>query len=157
MKGLFTAAFVCCLWLASSAWFSAPQARSNSSIAGQWLTEKRDGILLIEPRRDELVGKLVWVKDRDGIKGTERLDAKNPNPDLRSRQVLGLVILTGVPLSPDENGQFRGGRIYNPKSGKMIPIRLELESADVIKARVGTSVLHKTIRWTRVTGDSPDV
>ena len=126
----------------------------GSSIEGRWLTEKRDGVLQIERKGSELEGRLVWIKDRDGVKGTERLDFKNPDPELRNRHVLGLTILTGLPATPDASGYYRG-RVYNPKSGKMIPIRMQLETPDRIKARVGTSFMHKTIRWTRVTSTEP--
>jgi uncharacterized protein (DUF2147 family) len=129
---------------------------ADSGVEGKWLVEKRDAIVLIEPKGDGLVGRLVWVKDRDGIEGTERLDMKNPQPDLRSQHVLGLVILTGLPLAPDESGAYRGGRIYNPKTGRTIPVRrMQLESSDLLKLRVGTAFIGKTTRWTRVDADSP--
>ena len=155
MKTILVGLIVCCASLAGVASFAEERAASSSSITGRWLTDKQDGVLLIEPQGNQLVGKLVWVKDRDGIKGTERLDSKNPDPALRDRQVLGLVVLTGLSRTPDEDGRY-SGRVYNPKSGQTIPIRLELEAPDRIKARVGTSILNKTIRWTRVESNSPD-
>jgi uncharacterized protein (DUF2147 family) len=125
-------------------------ASAAPEITGRWLVEKRDAIVLVEPRGHELVGRIVWVKDRDGIKGEERLDSKNPRPELRSRKVLGLEILTGLPLVPDKGGTHRGGRIYNPKTGKSYPVRIRMESPGRLKLRVGSSLLGQTTRWTRV-------
>jgi len=130
------------------------QGPEDATIEGRWLVQKQDGIVLIESSGSELVGKLVWVKDRDGIKGTERLDARNPQPELRSRHVLGMVILTGLPLEPDASGVYRGGRIYNPKTGRLMPIRVQLEAPDRLRVRVGNRVLHQTTHWTRVDSDS---
>ena len=135
---------------------SLAHGEEPSRVEGRWLVEKRDAIVLIEPKGNELVGRLVWVKDRDGVEGAERLDMKNPQPDLRSRHVLGLVILTGLPLAPDAGGTYRGGQIYNPKTGRTIPVRrMQLESSDLLKLRVGTALLGKTTRWTRVDSDAP--
>lgn len=132
----------------------AQDSGDEPSLEGRWLVQKQDAVVLIEPSGSELVGKLVWVKDRDGIKGTERLDLKNPEPDLRSRHVLGMVILTGLPLEPDEGGVYRGGRIYNPKTGRHMPIRVQLEAPGLLRVRVGNEFLHQTTHWTRVDADS---
>src|SRR5687768_4363536 len=96
----------------------AAQADPSTDLEGRWRVEKKDAIVLVEQRDGGIAGKVVWAKDRDGIKGDERLDTKNPRPELRSRKVLGLDILTGLPAAPDGEGWYRGGRIYNPKTGK---------------------------------------
>ena len=124
-------------------------AEATSEITGRWLVEKRDGIVLIERQGDYLVGKLVWAKDRDGIKGDERLDAKNPQPELRSRKVLGIEILSGIPATPREDGWYGRGHVYNPKTGKSYNVKIKLEAPDRLRLRVGRSILGYTTRWTR--------
>ena len=123
---------------------------SESEVTGRWLVEKKDAIVLVEGEGASLVGRVVWAKDRDGVKGDERLDTKNPRPGLRSRKVLGLEILTGLPTRHDEGGWYRGGRIYNPKTGKSYPVRVRRESPDRLRLRVGSRVLGQTTYWTRV-------
>ena len=125
-------------------------ASPGGDITGRWLVEKKDAVVVIEARGDGLAGRVAWAKDRDGIKGDERLDMKNPNPELRSRKVLGLDILTGLPAAPDDEGWHRRGRIYNPKTGKSYPVKVRLESADRLRLRVGGSVVGQTTYWTRV-------
>ena len=123
-------------------------AQDSAGVLGRWLVEKKDAIIEIESRGDELVGRIVWAKDRDGIRGDERLDVKNPDLELRNRKVLGSDVLTGVPATP-QDGWYGRGRIYNPKTGKSYPVKLRLESPDVLRLRVGSKLLGQTTRWTR--------
>jgi len=127
----------------------AAQADPSTDLEGRWRVEKKDAIVLVEQRDGGIAGKVVWAKDRDGIKGDERLDTKNPRPELRSRKVLGLDILTGLPAAPDGEGWYRGGRIYNPKTGKSYPVRVRRDSPDRLRLRVGGSVVGQTTYWTR--------
>ena len=124
------------------------QAAEGLDIAGRWLVEKKDAIVLIEPQGDGIVGHIVWAKDRDGIKGDERLDFKNPRPELRSRKVLGLDILTGLKATP-KDGWYVRGRIYNPKTGKSYNVKVRLEPGGQLRLRIGSGVLGQTTRWTR--------
>lgn len=122
---------------------------ASSGMAGRWLVEKKDAIVLVEAKGGQISGRVVWARDRDGIKGDERLDTKNPKPGLRARKVLGLEILSGLSLTPDGNGWYRGGRIYNPKTGKTYPVKVKPESPDRLRLRVGGSILGQTTFWTR--------
>jgi uncharacterized protein (DUF2147 family) len=127
----------------------AAPAPGASDITGRWMVEKRDAIILVEPRGETFVGHVVWAKDRDGIRGEERLDIKNPNPALRSRKVLGLAVLTGLSRTPRPDGWYVGGRIYNPKTGKRYPVKVRLDGAGRLRLRVGGSVMGQTTYWTR--------
>jgi uncharacterized protein (DUF2147 family) len=128
--------------------FASPSPAA-SDLAGRWRVEKRDAIIQVERIGDAFVGHVVWAKDRDGIRGEERLDTKNPRPELRSRKVLGLTMLTGVSTTPRADGWHTGGRIYNPKTGKSYPVKVRLESPDRLRLRVGGSVVGQTTFWTR--------
>ena len=126
----------------------AARASDAADITGRWMVEKQDAIIAVEQQGDRLVGTIVWAKDRDGIPGDERLDAKNPRPELRSRKVLGSAVLTGVPAA-EHDGWHGPGRIYNPKTGKTYPVKLRLESPDRLRLRVGGKLIGQTTRWTR--------
>ena len=128
----------------------APPAHASPGIAGRWRVEKKDAIILIEPKGGHLAGHVVWAKDRDGIRGEERLDFKNPRPELRARKVLGLEVLSALPLEPDDEGWHGRGRIYNPKTGKTYPVKVKLAGPDRLRLKVGGSLLSQTTDWTRV-------
>ena len=135
-------------------WTSRTASAASEDLAGRWMVEKKDAIVLIEPQGDRLIGKIVWAKDRDGVRGEDRLDAKNPQPANRTRHVLGLPILTDVPVSPTNDGWHAKGRIYNPKTGKSYPVKMRLDSPNDLRLRVGGKVIGQTTHWTRVDGSA---
>ncbi len=55
-------------------------------------------------------GRITW-----GI-GSSPKDEKNPDPDLRSRNVVGLVILQNFSYNGD--GTWKEGTIYDPLTAK---------------------------------------
>jgi len=122
---------------------------------GTWVTEAGEAKVEVAPCGDKLCGSITWMKDplylddRDGAKGTPILDFQNPDPALRSRQVLGLRILQGF-TAAGENA-WSGGTCYDPKSGKTYRARLRLVAPDRLELRgyVGIPLFGRTSVWTR--------
>jgi uncharacterized protein (DUF2147 family) len=102
------------------AWVGMALAASDTDPAeGLWLTADGGARVRVAPcadQVDQLCGTIVWLK-HSLDKGGERVrDAHNPKPELRSREILGLVILHG--LRPRSAGHWTGGRVYNSSNGK---------------------------------------
>jgi uncharacterized protein (DUF2147 family) len=99
---------------------------------GPWTTQDRNAIVRMAPcisdatRLCGTIAQILTPSDRDA------LDAKNPDPKLRARPVLGLTILTGFTPHPgDERCPWRGGRAYDPAAGKSYSdIELCVKDAD---------------------------
>ncbi len=97
---------------------SVPRSLDSDSrwIEGTWIATSRngqiDGRISIQKCSDGTpCGILVWI---DPKKNSQRLDLRNPNQRLRSRPLIGAVILSGF----TKHGEvWRGGRIYNPEDG----------------------------------------
>lgn len=122
---------------------AADDARSTQ-IIGNWLTEKRDGIIQISRTSEGLYqGQIVGGDD------PQRTDAHNPDPALRQRTLLGQIILQDMQY--DGGGRWSGGTIYDPDSGHTYRCRLELRSADQLHVRgfLGVSLLGRSQTWTR--------
>lgn len=78
-------------------------------------------------------------------------DDNNPDPQMRGLPLKGLVYLFDLAFSKDE---WKGGRIYNPESGKIYYAKASLSDDGNrlnIKATIdGAGLFGKTLTWTRV-------
>lgn len=136
------------------------QARTDD-LLGTWLTE--DGGTAVEIARcdNALCGQIVWLERATEEDGSERLDANNPDPALRSRPLLGLQVLSGCSGEPDGKGRWTDGELYDHESGKTYyrttlsfeapdTVRLKGSAGVVHNGRVVTSKFGRTQSWTRV-------
>lgn len=116
---------------------------SESSILGEWISPKKDSRILIFKQGDTYEGRIVW-----GTGGPET-DVKNPNPALRSRKLVGTVILTGFKY--DGGLSWVDGEIYDPREGKTYSCKLKLKSNQslTIRGYVGISLFGRNETWTR--------
>jgi uncharacterized protein (DUF2147 family) len=121
-----------------------------TQILGNWLTQKRDGIIQISRTREGLYqGQIVGGDD------PQRTDAHNPDPTLRARRLLGQVILQDMQY--DGAGRWSAGTIYDPDTGHTYRCRLQLRAgADRLSVRgfLGVSLLGRSQTWTRYRGSS---
>ena len=78
------------------------------------------------------------------------VDAKNPDPALRSRPLLGLTVLQD--LRQTGEGIWEDGKIYNPDDGKEYQARMSIQEDGTlhVRAYVVLEVLGKTQVMTRV-------
>jgi len=113
------------------------------SVLGTWLVPKEDGKVTIYKCGDKFCGKITWLKT------PEDLDTKNPDPAKRSEKILGMNVLWEFSF---DRGQWVGGRIYDPDSGKTYRCKMWLKSDDKlnVKGYVGIPLFGRSEIWTRV-------
>ena len=99
-----------------------------------------------------LCGKVVWLRSPLGENGCELRDDKNPDLTLRSRAIIGLVVLTGLKPLDDDQAAWSGGSIYDPASGHTYSCKARLEGNDrlFLRGYLGIQLLGRTTTWTRV-------
>jgi uncharacterized protein (DUF2147 family)/fucose 4-O-acetylase-like acetyltransferase len=144
------AAAMLVLWI-----FAVPSARGSAvsgTPLGRWYAEGGAAQVEIRPCNDQLCGRVVWLRSPWDEFGCELRDRYNPDATLRDRSVLGLDILSGLSTSPDGDGVWRGGAIYDPSSGRTYSCQAELEGPDQLELRgyFGIPLLGRTTRWFRV-------
>lgn len=102
-------------------------------------------------------GRIVWLEnpifppnDPKGMAGQPRIDRLNPDPELRTRPIIGLQILSG--LRPAGENSWQDGRIYAPDRGDSYQCKASLTRDGVLEVRgfVGFSLFGRTMRWVRV-------
>lgn len=123
-----------------------------AQVAGNWLTEPRDGIVQVTVASDgRLEGRIIGG-NHPGL-----TDEKNPDPARRRLVLRGQVILRGMKY--DGDGNWSGGTIYDPKKGKEYKCQVELLAPGSLKVRgyIGIPLLGISQKWTRYIGTSMDL
>jgi len=103
---------------------------------------------IYQPYTDYFCGKIVWLKE-PMENGTPRMDINNPDPNLRSRPLMDLVIIKG--LVPSGKNKYENGTFYDYHTGNTYSARAELTGPNTMKLRryIGVSLMGHTETWTR--------
>jgi uncharacterized protein (DUF2147 family) len=144
-RGLLIAACGMCLTFFGSQSFGA-------SPLGLWYAEGGAAEVQVFPCAGEFCGKVVWLRSPLGEDGCELRDDKNPDSTLRSRAIIGLVVLTGLKPVDDDHAAWSGGSIYDPATGHTYSCiaRLEGNGRLFLRGYFGIQLLGRTTTWTRV-------
>lgn len=128
----------------------AVAAEAGDAITGTWLTNDGTSRVQISNVQGVYDGRVVWLKEPLDAAGKPKVDRQNPDASLRSRQVMGLAVLTGLHYTG--SNAWDGGTIYTPATGKSYPCKVTLAPDGTLKLVVGGSVFGRTLTWTRATG-----
>ena len=118
-------------------------------VVGKWKLEDGTAIVEVYQQGDVYNGKIVWLQTPTEADGSPTVDDKNPDPKLRTRQVLGLNMLSNLKKG---NGEYSGGSIYDPGNGKTYNCSMKVEG-DVLKVRGSLDkrgLIGRTMDWFRV-------
>lgn len=117
---------------------------SNSDvILGEWLSQEKDGKISIFKQGDKFYGKISWGKTPG------KKDVNNPDPKLKNRDIVGLVILQDFKFT---GSTWEDGKIYDPKSGKTYDCIIKSKDNNKIleiRGYIGTPMFGRTATWTR--------
>ena len=131
---------------AATAMLTAATTASAADITGLWATDSDNGRVQIYRCGEGICGKLI---DADQIRANpDQSDYYNKRKSERGRKVKGLVLFSGYSGGPKE---WKGGQIYDPKSGdtgRNGKIRLVSDNALEVKGCLGP--ICRTKHWTRV-------
>jgi uncharacterized protein (DUF2147 family) len=113
------------------------------AILGEWLSQEKDGKILIFKQGDQYFGKISWGKTPG------RKDTNNPDEKLRNRDLLGTVILKNFKFT---GSAWENGTIYDPNSGKTYDCILKVKDGNKtldIRGFVGSPMFGRTSTWSR--------
>lgn len=129
---------------------------TGNEIVGTWLTEKEDGIVNIYKRDQKYYGKLVWLKNPNDDNGNPTADKHNRDKALRSRRLMGILILDSFVYN-NEDKEWTNGKVYDPNMGHQAEGILTLVSNDVLKVKgyVGFRWISKSEIWKRTAKQTP--
>ena len=131
-------------------------AASGDDILGIWYNQEKDARIQIFKCGEKCCGKVVWLKEpnypagsKEGTPGQPKVDHNNPDPALRTRTITGLQIMNDFVFAGD--GLWKGGKLYDPETGKTYRGKMTLISADQLnlKGYIGIPLFGRTDTWTR--------
>ena len=122
----------------------------SQSVIGRWKTiddetGQAKSIVEIYEASGKVYGKVIEIFDEkrknDICKECSGTDKNKP--------IQGMVILRGLEKDDDE---YSGGKIIDPKNGKIYKCTIALESKDKLKIRgyIGFSLIGRSQYWVRV-------
>lgn len=87
-------------------------------IVGIWMHSDNKLKVQVYEQNGEYFGKIIWFQDAHyKAKMEDCKDEMNPDPALRNRKVLGLVVVTGLKFN-EEDDRWEDGTIYDSNTGK---------------------------------------
>ncbi|WP_236548024.1 DUF2147 domain-containing protein [Polaribacter septentrionalilitoris] len=122
---------------------------NSQTIFGKWHstneeTGKVDSVIEVYEKNGKAFAKVVEIKNPDRKNALcDLCEGKNKN-----KPILGLNILTGLEKDDDE---WSGGKILDPRNGKVYKCYIKLEEPNKLKIRgyIGFALIGKTAYWTR--------
>ena len=124
-------------------------AAFSQDVIGRWKLEDGTAIVEVYKSGDSFNGKIVWLEEPEGPDGKPALDKNNPDKNLRSRELMGLNMLSGLKKA---DGEYTGGKIYDPGNGKTYNCSMKVEG-DILKVRGSLDkkgLIGRTMDWFRV-------
>ena len=125
-------------------------AYAQHGVVGKWKTiddetGKAISIVEIYEKNGKIYGR---VEDIFNPKSRNRT-CENCAGEDKNKPIMGLTVIKG--LVKDGN-EYNGGKILDPKSGKLYKCYITLESKDKLKVRgyIGISLLGRTQYWHRI-------
>ncbi len=124
-------------------------SENADDITGIWQNESGKGRVQIFKQNGKYFGRIVWVRDIKDANGQLKVDKKNPDENLRNRPIVGMQMLRDLSY---DNGEWSGGKLYNPQDGNEYKCIMKLKDPQTLKVRgyIGFSWIGKTDIWSRV-------
>ena len=124
-------------------------SQKPDEILGVWVNGSGKGHIQIYKQDNKYFGKIIWLKQPHDETGKPKIDKKNPDKDLQSRPLMGMVMLRDFKYEGEE---WTGGKIYNPNDGKEYKCFMQLKDSNTLSIRgyIGFSFIGKTESFQRV-------
>jgi uncharacterized protein (DUF2147 family) len=141
----------CILFFLIAIFFSSQRWVAND-ITGTWLNTDKDGHIKIFSSYGKFYGQIVWMKiPDDSLTGKPQLDIHNKDPKMKSRPVMNMIILNDL-VFDEENQEWKGGTIYNPKTGTSYDIYCTMKEKGILEMHfyLGIRSIGKLYYWVRL-------
>lgn len=125
---------------------SAPQ----DVLAGEWWTDNNEGRVRFSKEPDgTFKGVTTCCVPKVSTPDHPAFDLHNPNPKLRGRSTVGIVMIWNLTYG---DGEYSDGYVYNPRDGKTYRFEVKVVDQNTVKIRgyMGIPLFGQTQVWKRV-------
>ena len=139
--------FFLSIFIVSSLLAGVSSYAQSDILPGIWVTEGSKSKVEIFKSGNSYAAKIIWLAEANNEEGLPKTDKKNPDPALRSRPIIGLVILSDLKL---ENGVWKGSKIYSPERGEYIDCSLKLQDGYTLRITATKGFFSTTKFWRKL-------
>lgn len=139
--------FFISVFIVSSLFAGITLYAQSDILPGVWVTEGSRSKVEIFRTGNSYAAKIIWLAEENNTEGQPKTDKKNPDPALRSRPIIGLVILSDLKL---ENGIWKGSKIYSPERGEYIDCSLQLQDGYTLRITATKGFFSTTKYWRKL-------
>jgi uncharacterized protein (DUF2147 family) len=122
----------------------------EDALVGEWWTDNNEGRIRFSKDPDgTLRGTTTCCVPKVSSADHPAYDTHNPNPKLRGRSTVGIVLIWKLAY---EEGEYSGGFVYNPRDGKTYRFAAKVIDRDTVKIRgyMGIPLFGQSQIWKRV-------
>jgi uncharacterized protein (DUF2147 family) len=139
------------LILAAALSLAAAPALAADTVEGVWLVQDQSAKVRIAPcpgRAEQLCGDIVWLRAPLDEAGQPKRDVHNPDAKLKARPLMGLTMIRDFRAAGP--GHWDGGKIYDPRSGKIYNSKMQLKPAGELRVDGCIAMFCQGQTWRRV-------
>jgi uncharacterized protein (DUF2147 family) len=135
---------------------ASPRAAASDTVSagdaliGEWWTENNEGRIRFTRDKDGTYrGTTTCCVPAKPTKDHPAIDSHNPNPKLRGRSTVGIVLIWKLTY---EDGEYNDGYVYNPRDGDTYRFEAKILDRNTLKIRgyMGIPLLGQSQIWKRV-------
>jgi uncharacterized protein (DUF2147 family) len=133
--------------------FAIASFAQKDQVCKVWYNQEKDSKLEVYQNGNTFEAKIIWLKE-PVENGKPKLDKNNPDDKLKSRAIMGLVVLKDIRKSKKDPNYYEDGHVYDPKNGKTYDCHMTY-TGKTIELRgfvLGMSFLGRTSVWTLAEG-----
>lgn len=133
MKRLFQIVIcLCMLMLGGNVMAQADKIVGTYDVASPFNSDKAH-VKITKTSKGTYQGRIVWTSRTKNDDGTPVCDIQNPDPKLRNRKPEEIIMVWNLSY---EDGEWVGGTLYDPYSGKKFSVKFNLDKNNKdLKAR----------------------
>ncbi|MDE3235207.1 MAG: DUF2147 domain-containing protein [Bacteroidota bacterium] len=119
---------------------------TGNVILGKWKDTDNTAIFEVY-RTDNTYAVKIIALSKEREQGIKVLDKKNPDAGLRNRQVVGIIILSGLKY---EKECWRGSKIYSPERGIYADCVIRMPDEHTMLLQVSKGIFSTTKTWIKL-------
>jgi uncharacterized protein (DUF2147 family) len=127
--------------------YSSMAQSGGEKILGIWKNADNTAHIEFYKSGSTYSAKLIWLPEPNAENGKPKIDKNNPNEKLRSRNIIGIDLVSG--LSP-EKSKWTGGKIYSPEKGVTANCAAEMPDKNALILSVSKGIISTTKKWSRI-------